>query len=332
MSKQQGDLDLSQFENQVAVVTGAGNNGIGWGIAKHAALELGMHVVLVDLHSSVVESACERLRELVGQQQVIGVQCDVTKTADLERCVQGIKEKIPECAIGMVFANAGVIFNNTILNSDLEDWKTTLDVNVVGVVATAKVFVPLLQAQQTDSVFCSTASVGGLVRGDGGAASYQASKHAVVALTESLSFEIAKKSPQIRVCVLCPCIVTSSLMTSSQLNKKAAIGTLNQDLEQIEPTQHQFSMSPENHARQVFDLMGNGKFYLLTDNVKPYVEHDHPFNAKEIIGERFKNLEDLVLDNSDAFYDSRDRHPSSILKGPMFQEISRLTKRAADPE
>ena len=33
MSKQQGDLDLSQFENQVAVVTGAGNNGIGWGIA-----------------------------------------------------------------------------------------------------------------------------------------------------------------------------------------------------------------------------------------------------------------------------------------------------------
>ena len=96
MSKQQGDLDLSQFENQVAVVTGAGNNGIGWGIAKHAALELGMHVVLVDLHSSVVESACERLRELVGQQQVIGVQCDVTKTADLERCVQDIKEKIPE--------------------------------------------------------------------------------------------------------------------------------------------------------------------------------------------------------------------------------------------
>ena len=54
MSKQQGELDLRQFKDQIAVITGAGNNGIGWGIAKHAALDLGMHVVLVDLHMSVV--------------------------------------------------------------------------------------------------------------------------------------------------------------------------------------------------------------------------------------------------------------------------------------
>ena len=160
MSKQQGELSLGQFENQIAVVTGAGNNGIGWGIAKHAALELGMHVVLVDLHRSVVDSACERLKELVDQQKVIGVQCDVTRVEDLERCVTEIQEKIPDSPIGMVFANAGVIFNNTILKSDLEDWKTTLNVNVIGVVATAKVFIPFLQAQQAESVFCSTASVG----------------------------------------------------------------------------------------------------------------------------------------------------------------------------
>ena len=42
MSKQQGKLDLRQFKDQIAVITGAGNNGIGWGIAKHVALELGM--------------------------------------------------------------------------------------------------------------------------------------------------------------------------------------------------------------------------------------------------------------------------------------------------
>ena len=62
MSKQQGELDLRQFKDQIAVITGAGNNGIGWGIAKHAALELGMHVVLVDLHMSVVDKACAQLR------------------------------------------------------------------------------------------------------------------------------------------------------------------------------------------------------------------------------------------------------------------------------
>ena len=326
MSKQQGELSLGQFENQVAVVTGAGNNGIGWGIAKHAALELGMHVVLVDLHRSVVDSACERLKELVDQQKVIGVQCDVTRVEDLERCVTEIQEKIPDSPIGMVFANAGVIFNNTILKSDLEDWKTTLNVNVIGVVATAKVFIPFLQAQQAESVFCSTASVGGLVRGDGGAASYQASKHAVVALSESLSFEIAKKSPQIRVCVLCPCIVASSLMASSEVNKRSDKGELEVDPQQLQPMSHQFSMTPENHAKQVFDLMEQGKFYMVTDNVRPYVDHDYPFDAQTIINERLQTLEQLDLDNSDAFLALEGRHPSSILKGPMFQEITRLAK------
>ena len=326
MSKQQGELSLGQFENQIAVVTGVANNGIGWGIAKHAALELGMHVVLVDLHRSVVDSACERLKELVDQQKVIGVQCDVTRVEDLERCVTEIQEKIPDSPIGMVFANAGVIFNNTILKSDLEDWKTTLNVNVIGVVATAKVFIPLLQAQQGESVFCSTASVGGLVRGDGGAASYQASKHAVVALSESLSFEIAKKSPQIRVCVLCPCIVASSLMASSEVNKRSGRGELEVDPQQLQPMSHQFSMTPENHAKQVFDLMEQGKFYMVTDNVRPYVDHDYPFDAQTIINERLQNLEQLDLDNSDAFVALEGRHPSSILKGPMFQEITRLAK------
>ncbi|MFL2527938.1 MAG: SDR family NAD(P)-dependent oxidoreductase [Candidatus Azotimanducaceae bacterium] len=326
MSKQQGELNLQRFKDQIAVITGAGNNGIGWGIAKHAALELGMHVVLVDLHLSVVEAACEKLRELATGQKIIGVQCDVTKIEELERVAQVLDEKIPNHPIGMVFANAGVIFNNTILKSSLEDWKITMNVNVLGVVATAKVFVPLLQRQTTESVFCSTASVGGLVRGDGGAASYQASKHAVVALSESLSFEIAKKSPQIRVCVLCPCIVTSSLLASSVINKKASKGESEVKLEQLRPASSTFAMTPENHAKQVFDLMKEGKFYLVTDNVRPYVEHDYPFEAKNIIRERFQNLDDLELDNSDVFDERGQGHPTSILKGAMFKEIRRLNE------
>ena len=327
MSKQQGRLDLDHLKNKIAVVTGAGNNGIGWGLAKHAALELGMHVVLVDLHAKIVESACLKLRGLVEDRRIIGVQCDVTRPDELSRCVSTILQEIPDTDIGVVFANAGVIFNNTILKSDIEDWQTTLNVNVIGVVATAKAFVPVLQSQPGPSVFCSTASVGGLVRGDGGAAAYQASKHAVVALTESLSFEIAKKSPQIRVHVLCPCIVSSSLMASSQINKRAAKGEIEGDLDSIEPTGLGFAMTTENHARQVFDLIESGKFYLVTDNVRPYVDHEFPFNAKEIIRERLDNLMDFNLDNTDAFSEGSGSHPSSILKGPMFKEMRRQAER-----
>ena len=54
-------------------------------------------------------------------------------------------------------------------------------------------------------------------------------------------------------------------------------------------------MTPERHAEQVFDLIADGKFYLVTDNVRPYVDHDLPFDAMNIITERFDNLRELQL-------------------------------------
>ena len=141
-------------------------------------------------------------------------------------CAAAVEAAFPGRPLGAVFANAGVLFNKTILGSSLEDWKTTLNVNVLGVVNTIKAFVPAMQRQPTASVVCATASVGGLVRGDGGAGSYQASKHAVVAICETLSFELAARYPQIRVHVLCPCIANSALPTTSQTNKAVERGEL----------------------------------------------------------------------------------------------------------
>ena len=213
MSLQQGELDLGELRDRFAIITGAGNYGIGWGLARHAATKLNMHIVLIDLYSSTVESAAKELQALAPSRKIIPIACDVTNEADLEDVLRLLDEDNAGISIGAVFANAGVIFNNTILNSGIEDWEATLNVNIMGVVKTIKTFLPRLQAQEQASVFCNTASVGGLVRGDGGAASYQASKHAVVALSESLSFEIARKSPQIRVHVLCPCTVSYTHLT-----------------------------------------------------------------------------------------------------------------------
>ena len=221
MSRQQEKFNFAELKGRVAVITGAGNFGIGWGLAKHAALNLRMHVALIDLHEATVERAAADLRAMAPDLNILALACDVTNSADLIRALNQIDDAFADTSIGAVFANAGVLFNSSILKSDIEDWEATLNVNVLGVVKTIKAFVPKLQAQTQKSIFCTTASVGGLVRGDGGAAAYQASKHAVVALTESLSFEIAKKSPQVHVRVLCPCIVSTSLMQSSQLIKSA---------------------------------------------------------------------------------------------------------------
>ncbi len=331
MSLQQGELDLEELRDRFAIITGAGNYGIGWGLALHAATELNMHVVLIDLYRSTIESAAKELQALAPSRKIIPIACDVTSETDLEDILRKLDRDNVEISIGAVFANAGVIFNNTILNSSIEDWETTLSVNVMGVVKTVKTFLPRLQAQAERSIFCSTASVGGLVRGDGGAASYQASKHAVVALSESLSFEIARKSPQIHVHVLCPCIVTSSLLQSSQKNKALQKDKVEGiEVSPIRPEKTELGMSPERHAEQVFDLISAGKFYVVTDNIRPYVDHDFPFDSAEIIAERYRNMASLDLDNADAFSESGTSHPSSILKGALFKEARRKAKATQD--
>ncbi|NJN51152.1 MAG: SDR family NAD(P)-dependent oxidoreductase [Gammaproteobacteria bacterium] len=324
MSTQQGKFDLEELRGTIAVVTGAGNNGIGWGICRHAAGILGMHVVAVDLHQSLVESAQDRLRSSFPAVRSLGVQCDVTKPESVDECLQKIQRELPGLRIGAVFANAGVIFNHTILRSSIDEWATTLSVNVIGVVNTIKAFVPILLQQGTPAVFSSTASIGGLVRGDGGGAAYQASKHAVVALTESLSFELARRSPFLRVHVLCPCIVQSALGKTSALNASVRNGDF--DAADVTPSDTGamvFAMSTERHAEQIFDHIAAGNFYMITDNVRPYVDHDFPFDGLELVRERYQNLLNLTLDNSDAMSESRSGPPSSILKGPMFQELRR---------
>lgn len=330
MSEQQGPFDLSELAGRIAIVTGAGNNGIGWGICQHAAGVLGMHVVAIDLHETLVRSAEERLRIAFPNVQSLGVQCDVTRPESLEAGLASIRQAMPGMKIGAVFANAGVIFRGSILNSKIEEWETTLNVNVLGAVNTIKTFLPDMQAEEGDSILCTTASVGGLTRGDGGGASYQASKHAVVALTETLSIELARRSPQVRVHVLCPCIVASALMETSRVNQSSERREVAPaEIDSDGPISLDLAMTTENHARQVFDLIAAGKFYLLTDNTRPYVDHDYPFEGLELVKERFENMLDLTIDNSSAL--TTEPGPrTAILKGEMFKEMKRRAQ--GDPK
>lgn len=320
MSKQQEPVSLSTLRGTVAVITGAGNDGIGWGLCCHAAGKLGMHVVAIDLHESLVQSAQERLRQQYPQVESFGLVCDVTKPEDLAKCVDNIQSLLPGKTIGAVFANAGVMFSRTVLKSKPEEWAATLNINILGVVNTIQAFVPILQSQAFNSIFSATASVGGLVRGDHGGASYQASKHAVVAICESLSFELARKSPHISIHVLCPCIVSSGLHRSSAVNQKVSEGKLAAgEVVSAGGGDFALAMTPDRHAEQVFDHIADGNFYIITDNIRPYVDHDKPFNGLEIIKERYDNMMQLTLDNSDAFNSESGRPTSSIMKGPMFQ-------------
>ena len=77
-----------------------------------------------------------------------------------------------------------------------------LGVNLWGVIHGIRAFVPLLMQQGAGHIV-NTASIAGLVAGPF-MGPYNASKHAVVALSETLHHELAMMAPHVKVSVLCP--------------------------------------------------------------------------------------------------------------------------------
>ena len=159
MSVQQGPLDLRELGGSTCVVTGCANGGIGWGLAKHAA-SLGMDVALVDLHEHLVERAGDQLVELYPHSRAVAIQCDVADEESVAACAAAVERELPGQRIGACFANAGVIFNKTVLRSSIEDFRLTFNVNVMGVVNCMQAFVPLMQRSELPSLMVSTASIG----------------------------------------------------------------------------------------------------------------------------------------------------------------------------
>lgn len=319
MSVQQGPLDLAALRGTVCVVTGAGNGGIGYGICEVAA-DLGLHIALVDLFQHIADGAAAKLLESVADVRVLGYACDVTQPESLQDLVNSVRRDFEGLRVGAVFANAGVSFMvGSFMEMKLKNIRQTMDVNVVGAILTLQAFVPVLRESTEPSVCCTTASVGGLgfAAGGGGLIDYCASKHAVVNLTESLAAELCKKDKQIRVHVCCPGVVKTGLLVTSHTAKsvdteKAAELSLaeNELLDDL-------TLTPRNHARQVWDRIAAGEFYMVCDNIRPYVDHDFPL-ASELVGHRAKLL--LKPD----FQRSFDENDTKLVRtSPFMREMAR---------
>lgn len=123
----------------VAVITGAANKGIGWGLAKKCA-EMGMHVAIADLFPAVVDAAASEFGALYPNVTCVGIACDVTKEDSVAAMVSVVTTQFDGAPIGAIFANAGVVFSKRFDRQTLAEFKMTMDVNVIGVVATLQAF------------------------------------------------------------------------------------------------------------------------------------------------------------------------------------------------
>ncbi|MGQ7957771.1 SDR family NAD(P)-dependent oxidoreductase [Pseudomonas sp. SP16.1] len=237
--------------NQVALITGAAG-GIGSGLARLAG-ERGMRLLLSDVDEAGLLALQQRLRE-----QAVEVLVQPADVSDPEQ-VEGLRA-LAEREFGgvdLLFNNAGVMQTGFSWEITHEQWQRVLRINLQGVINGVRSFVPAMLARGRPAHVVNTASLAGLISSPM-MAPYNVSKQAVVALSETLHYELAMLQAQLGVSVLCPGPVASAIMASNQ-SAGAASGQLNQLLD----SSIRQGMDPYELAGQVFTGIEAQRFWLL---------------------------------------------------------------------
>ena len=210
---------MKEFRNRVAVVTGAAS-GIGRALAVRFAAE-GMKVVLADVEEPALQAAAQELRD--AGAAVLALRTDVSQEADVEALAVRTYEAFGGAHI--VCNNAGVA-SRTVPSWEQTsaDWQWVLSVNLWGVIHGIRAFVPRMLSSGGEGHIVNTASLAGLTSSPG-LAPYNASKHAVVTISESLYFELLAVPSSMRVSVLCPGWVNTRIVDSAR-NRPAHLAGL----------------------------------------------------------------------------------------------------------
>jgi NAD(P)-dependent dehydrogenase (short-subunit alcohol dehydrogenase family) len=191
--------------DDTAVVTGAAS-GIGLALARRL-LDRGLRVVLADVERDALAAAQDRLTVAHGDR-VLAVPTDVSRADDVDALRDRTLARFGR--VDLLCNNAGVTGAGGVLwELDARDWQWALGVNVWGVVHGLRAFVPGMVAQGRGHVL-NVASLSGLTAPPF-TAPYNATKHAVVGLTETLSAELAAASTGVGASVACPGLVATAI-------------------------------------------------------------------------------------------------------------------------
>ena len=258
---------ITDFKNKTAVLTGGGS-GFGLECARIGA-RLGMNLVLADVQQDALDKAVAEM-EAAGAQ-VLGMRVDVSKADQVEALGAATFRRFG--APHFVFNNAGVGAGGLIWENTAADWEWVIGVNLMGVAHGIRVFTPMmLEAAAKDPSYqghiVNTASMAGLLNAPN-MGIYNASKHAVVSMSETLYQDLALMTDQISASVLCPFFVSTGI-SQSHRNRPG-------ELAADKPTRSQLigqamsdkavgsgKVTAEQVAQKVFDAIAANQFYIYS--------------------------------------------------------------------
>jgi len=259
---------MQTFTAKVAVITGAGS-GLGREFALLGA-KLGMRLVLADVNQEGLQQASQDAAALGAE--VLSQLCDVRHGEQLESLSQAALQRFG--VVHVVFNNAGVGAGGLVWESTQQDWEWVLGVNLWGVIHGVRVFTPLMLASaKADPNFeghiINTASMAGLLTPPA-MGIYNVSKHAVVALSETLYHDLSLVETRIGVSVLCPYFVPTGISHSDSVRPTDvapdAAPTRSQQVSQamLEKAVSAGKVSAAEVAQITFDAIRARQFYIYS--------------------------------------------------------------------
>jgi NAD(P)-dependent dehydrogenase (short-subunit alcohol dehydrogenase family) len=255
--------DPFQFDGRVAVITGAAS-GFGRAFAQQGATR-GMKLVLADVDAVALAQTVDALR--AQGTDAIGVPTDVSDAAQVDALAKAARSAYG--GAHLLFNNAGVGTGGYVWESSARDWEWVFGVNVMGVANGVRSFTPLMLKQAGRSHIVNTASVAGLLSPPAMGV-YNASKHAVVSLTETLYHDLQSVGANVGCSLLCPAFVPTGIAKAERTRPDAlrndAPPTRSQqaaDL-QLQRAVRSGKLSADEVAALTFDAVQEGRFYVLT--------------------------------------------------------------------
>jgi 3-oxoacyl-[acyl-carrier protein] reductase len=193
-----------RFENQVAVVTGAGR-GIGHAIAVRLAKE-GARVASVSRTEANAQKTADEIN--AGRADAAKAYAvDVADQAAVQKAAAQIFEDFGR--VDILVNNAGVTRDGLSMRMSLEDWDLVMNTNLKGAFNfTQAVMRPMIK--QRSGRIINISSIAGLT-GNAGQANYSASKAGLIGLTKTLARELASRG--ITVNAVAPGLIETDMTT-----------------------------------------------------------------------------------------------------------------------
>ena len=252
---------MKELKGKVAAVTGAAS-GLGRSMALAFAAE-GMDVALADVDLGNVSSVENEIRK--NGVRSLAMRVDVARAIEVDAFAERTLKELG--AVHVVCNNAGVSPLGALWENTVADWQWILGVNLWGVIHGVRAFTPRLIAQNEGHIV-NTASVAGLISPPGSGA-YNVTKHAVVALSESLYHDLRERGSGVGVSVLCPAYVPTRI-TDSERNRpkdlplpEKSAATLAREA-MLRKAVTSGKVSADQVAQAVVAAVKEERFYILT--------------------------------------------------------------------